>query len=446
MQDASGVELDSFKLWYHQAGTPELTIEDAYDPETKRYSLTIRQGTKSTPGQPDKYPLVIPVSMGLLDGNGQELATRLDGEPDAVTGTRVLLATQAENRFEFVDVASQPVPSLLRDFSAPVKMSGLSPDRLRFLAAHDTDPFVRWESGQQSAASSLLAMVSAIQEGVEPVVDPALIDAVASGLQQEPGFAAEVLSLPGEATLADKMDVVDVDAIHTARDMVRQAIGQAIGDRLRAVYHDLTDKSGYVIDGPAIGRRSLRNACLSYLVASGEASAVSLAKAQFDAGQNMTDVLAALAILSGVDCAERVDALAAFYRSWHGDPLVLDKWFAIQAFSPLSDTVQAVSSLKTHVDFDLRNPNRVRALVGSFAGNQLRFHDASGSGYRLYTDTILQLDPTNGQVAARMVSPLGQWRRFDVGRQSLMKAELQRILDLPGLSRNTFEMASKSLA
>jgi aminopeptidase N len=446
MQDASGIDLDSFKLWYHQAGTPELMVDDAYDPETKRYSLTIRQGTKPTPGQPDKYPLVVPVSMGLLDGNGQELATRLESEPEVVAGTRVLLATQAENRFVFVDVASQPVPSLLRDFSAPVKMSGLSPDRLRFLAAHDTDPFVRWESGQQSAASSLLAMVSAIQEGVQPVVDPALIDAVASGLEQEPGFAAEVLSLPGEATLADKMEVVDVDAIHAARDIVRQAIGQALGARLRAVYDGLTDNSGTVIDGPAIGRRSLRNACLTYLVASGEASAVSLAKAQFDAGQNMTDMLAALAILSGVDCAERADALAAFYRLWHGDPLVLDKWFAIQAFSPLPDTAKAVLALKSHADFDLRNPNRIRALVGSFAGNQVRFHDASGAGYQLYTDTIIELDPTNGQVAARMVSPLGQWRRFDAQRQILMKAELQRILDLPGLSRNTFEMASKSLA
>jgi len=446
MQDASGVDLDSFKLWYHQAGTPELTVDDFYDPETKRYSLTIRQGTKPTPGQPDKYPLVIPVSMGLLDGNGQELPTRLDGEPDAISGTRVLLATHAENRFEFIDVASQPVPSLLRGFSAPVKLSGLSPDRLRFLAAHDTDAFVRWESGQQSAASALLAMVAAIQEGAEPVVDPALIDAVASGLDQEPGFAAEVLSLPGEATLADKMEVVDVDAIHAARDMVRQAIGRELGTRLRATYDDLTDTSGYAIGGAAIGRRSLRNACLGYLVASGDASAVRLAKAQFDAAQNMTDVLAALAILSNVDCDERLDALAVFYRLWHLDPLVLDKWFTIQAFSSLPDAVDQVQSLKAHADFDLRNPNRVRALIGSFAGNQVRFHDPSGAGYRLYTDTIIQLDPANGQVAARMVSPLGQWRRFDANRQRLMKTELQRILDLPGLSRNTFEMTSKSLA
>jgi aminopeptidase N len=446
MQDASGVDLEGFKLWYHQAGTPEVSVEDRYDAETKRYSLTIRQSTKPTPGQPDKYPLVIPVAMGLLDGNGQELTTRLDGEPDAVAGTRVLLATQVENHFEFVDVASPPVPSLLRDFSAPVKLSGLTPDRLRFLAAHDTDPFVRWESGQQFAASVLLDMVAAIQAGEEPAVDPALIEAMASTLEQEPAFAAEALALPGEATLADKMDVVDVDAIHAARDLARGAIGRALGGRLRALYDRLTDRGGYSVDGPAIGRRSLRNACLSYLVASGDPAAVRLAKAQFDAGQNMTDVLAALGVLSGVDCPERLAALAAFYDAWRGDPLVLDKWFGIQAFSPLPDTVRAVEALKSHPDFDLRNPNRIRALVSSFGGNQVRFHDASGAGYRLYADTIIQLDPTNGQVAARMVSPLGQWRRFDAERQRLMKGELQRILDLPGLSRNTFEMASKSIA
>jgi len=254
--------------------------------------------------------------MGLLDGNGQELATRLDGEPDLVSGTRVLLATEAENHFEFVDVASQPVPSLLRDFSAPVKLSGLTPDRLRFLAAHDTDPFVRWESGQQFAASVLLDMVAAIQAGDEPVMDPALIEAMASALVQEPAFAAEALALPGEATLADRMDVVDADAIHAARVLARSVIGRALNGKLRVLYDDLTDTGGYTIDGPAIGRRSLRNTCLSYLVAAGDAAAVRLAKAQFDAGQSMTDVLPALGILSNVDCPERLDALAAFYQAW----------------------------------------------------------------------------------------------------------------------------------
>ena len=429
----------------HQAGTPDVSLEDAYDSAAKRYSLTIRQTTKPTPGQPEKSPLVIPVAMGLLDGNGQELATQLEGEPEPVAGTRVLLASQAESRFDFINVASPPVPSLLRDFSAPVKLSGPSPDRLRFLAAHDTDPFVRWDSGQQFAAMSLLDMVAAIQAGDEPAVDPALIEAAAAALTQEPALAAEALALPGEAALADKMEVVDADAIHTARDMARAAIGQALRAQLRAMYDDLTDSDGYTIDGPAIGRRSLRNMCLSYLVAGGDASAVPLAKAQFDLGQNMTDVLAALGVLSGVDCPERVSALAAFYQKWHGDPLVLDKWFAIQALSPLPNTLREVETLKTHPDFDIRNPNRIRALISSFAGNQVRFHDPSGEGYRLYADTIIQLDPANAQLAARMVSPLGQWRRFDAERQKLMKHELRRILDLPRLSGNTFEMASKSI-
>ncbi|MFL5257460.1 MAG: DUF3458 domain-containing protein, partial [Rhodopila sp.] len=446
MQDASGIDLAEFKHWYHQAGTPDVSIEDSYDAATKRYTLTINQGTKPTPGQPEKLPLVIPVAMGLLDGNGQELATRMEGEAEAKPGTRVLLASQAANRFEFIDVASPPIPSLLRNFSAPVKLSGLSPERLHFLAAHDTDPFVRWDSGQQVAATVLLDMVAAIQQDNEPVVDPALSEMTGSLLDQEPAFAAEALALPGEATLADKMTVVDVDAIHTARDTARIAIGQALHDRLRATYDRLADAGPYRIDGASIGRRSLRNACLSYLVASGDEAAVTLAKAQFDARQNMTDVLAALGILSGVDCQERLDALAAFYQAWRHDPLVLDKWFAIQALSPLPGTVQTVQALKAHADFDLRNPNRIRALISSFAGNQVRFHDALGAGYWLYTDMVIQLDPTNGQVAARMVSPLGQWRRYDAARQALMKQELQRILDLPNLSRNTFEMASKSLA
>jgi aminopeptidase N len=446
MQDASGVDLQRFKRWYHQAGTPELSVEDSYDPATKRFTLTIRQSTPPTPGQPDKQPLVVPVAMGLLDGNGQELDTKLAGEATATAGTRVLLATEAENRFEFVDVASPPIPSLLRGFSAPAKLSGIAPERLRFLAAHDTDSFVRWESGQQFAASVLLDMVATLQQGGAPSVDPALIEAAAAALDQEPAFAAEALALPGETTLADKMTIVDVDAIHTARDLARIAISQALSDKLRATYDALTDAGPYRNDGASIGRRSLRNTCLAYLAAGAERGAVQLAKAQFDAAQNMTDVLAALGILSAIDAPERTAALAAFYEAWRGDPLVLDKWFSIQAFSTLPDTVEAVRTLMTHPDFDLRNPNRVRALIGAFAGNQVRFHAASGDGYRLYADTIIRLDPSNPQVAARMVSPLGQWRRFDSARQSLMQAELQRILAQPALSRNTFEMASKSVA
>ena len=438
MQDASGVDLSRFKRWYHQAGTPEVTVSDSYDAASRRYTLTLTQRTPPTPGQPDKSPLVIPVVMGLLDASGNEAATR------------TLLLIEAEQSFTFENVAASPVPSLLRDFSAPVKLAGVKLAHLQFLAAHDTAPFVRWESGQQYATHLLLRMAAGWRRGEPPALDRGQIDALAATLRDadaDPAFAAEVLVLPSEAFLADQMAVADVDAIHAVRDVARTAIGRALRMELRATYDRLTDSGEYRIDGAAIGRRALRNACLGYLAANGNEEGIALAKAQFDAGQNMTDVLAALGALSATDSPERRVALDAFHAKWRNDDLVLDKWFAIQAMSPLPETPDAVRALATHADFDLKNPNRVRALIASFAsGNQVRFHDPSGRGYGFLADIIIQLDPTNSQVAARLVPPLGQWRRMGPARQAMMKQELQRILDAPGLSKGTYEMASRSIA
>ncbi len=446
MQDASGISLEKFRAWYDQAGTPEVSIDDHYDLASKRYSLTIKQTTKPTPGQPDKQPLVIPVAMGLLDGNGAELDTRLAGEATVTPGTRVLLADKAETTFVFENVPSPPVPSLFRGFSAPIKLSGISRERARFLAAHDTDPFVRWDSGQQYATAALLEMIPIWYRNEALVTDPGLIEALRETLafaDKDPAFTAEALSLPGEAFLADQMPVADVDAIHAVRDSARAAIGQALRDMLSATYDRLTDPAPHSVDGPAIGRRALRNVCLAYLSAGGDPAR---AKRQFDTAANMTDQLAALAILSGIDSPETTAALASFHAAWRNDPLVLDKWFTIQAVSPLPDTMARVKALATHPDFDLRNPNRVRSLVGAFSGaNQVRFHGAHGEGYRFLADFVIQLDPANPQIAARMVGPLGQWRRMDNARQDLMKAELRRILAIPALSTNTFEMVSKSL-
>jgi aminopeptidase N len=336
-------------------------------------------------------------------------------------GTRVLLLESAEQAFVFEDVPAQPVASLLRGFSAPVKLAGVPRDRLRFLAAHDADPFVRWDSGQQYAAALLLSQVAAWRRGEPLAQDTALLDAMratlALGESGDTAFAAEAMALPGETFLADQMEVADVDAIHAVREAMRVTIGAALAAPLRAAYDRLADAGEYRIDGAAIGRRALRNTCLAYLVAAGAADGVRLAKAQFDTGSNMTDVLAALAILAGEDGPEREQALAAFHARWHDDALVLDKWFAIQAMSKRPGTLDAVRALARHADYDLRNPNRVRALVGSFAsGNPVGFHDASGGGYRFLADTILALDPRNPQVAARMVSPLANgagWMQRD---------------------------------
>ena len=449
MAAASGVDLTRFKRWYHQAGTPELTVSDEYEPATRRYVLTVAQRTPPTPGQAQKQPLVVPLAVGLLSADGAELPLRLAGEPAARPGTRVLLADAAETRFVFEDVPGPPVPSLLRGFSAPVRLAGLSPERLRFLATHDSDPFVRWDAGQRYAIDALLAMARSWRPGAAPSLDEGVIVAAAAtlaGADADPAFAAEVLRLPSEAYLADQQQVVDPDAIHAAREAARAAIGRALHEQLRAAYDRLADSGPYRIDGAAIGRRALRNTCLAYLVAAGEPDSLRLAKSQFDRGASMTDVLAAVAALSNSDCPERAEALAQFHARWRGDALVLDKWFALQATSALDDTLEAVRRLAAHADFDLRNPNRVRALVGSFcSGNPVRFHAAAGGGYDFLAQTILSLDPLNPQIAARLIAPLGQWRRMDTGRQEKMRAALERILHAPRLSRNTAEMAQRSL-
>ncbi len=451
MQDASGIDLGEFSRWYHQAGTPEITVEDRYDPESRIFELTVSQKTPPTPGQPDKAPVTVPLAMGLIGQNGDEMPTRLDGEPAAQEGTRLLVCNQPRQTFRFVDVAAQPVPSLLRGFSAPVKLAGVSLNRFKFLAIHDTDPVARWDAGQRAATAVLLERVALWRAGKPlPPLDGDLVAAMRHTLAdaaRDPAFAAEALLLPGEMTLADEMVVVDVEGIHAVREEARAAIASALATALGEAYRNLGDLGPYRTDGAAIGKRALRNVCLGYLSAGHPEGGARLAKVQFDAQQNMTDVLAALSVLTDIDCAERAEALDAFYRRWQDDPLVVDKWFALQARSSLPGTIAAVRALTAHPAFTRSNPNRLRALIGTFSqGNQLHFHDASGAGYAFLADEVLALDPDNPQVAARIVQPLGQWRRFDPARQALMKAALQRIHDRPGLSANTFEMVSKSLA
>jgi aminopeptidase N len=450
MQDANGVDLGGFALWYAQAGTPEISVEERYDAALRSYELTLAQRVPPTPGQPDKQPMPVPVALGLIGPNGDEMPTRLAGEEQPHGGTRVVLAARERQTIRFIDVPAPPVPSLLRNFSAPVKLQAGPLDRLKFLAIHDSDPVARWDAGQRVALCVLLDRVAAHRDGRPmPPLDPDLIAAMRQTLRdadRDPAFAAEALLLPSEASLADEMAVVDPEAIHAVREGARALLAEALAEPLAETRRRLADPGPYRIDAAAIGRRALRNACLAYLAAGDRAAGARLAKAQFDDDANMTDVLSALAMLVDIDCPERTAALDAFYRRWEDDPLVIDKWFALQARSSLPGTVAAVRALTRHPAFTRSNPNRVRALVGAFAqGNPLHFHAASGEGYAFLADEVLAIDKANPTTAARLVQPLGQWRRFDAARQGLMRAALDRILAAPGLSPNTYEMVAKSL-
>jgi aminopeptidase N len=451
MQDASGVDLSRFKRWYGQAGTPEITVEDRWDAATSSYELSVAQKVPPTPGQPEKLPMLIPLAMGLLTADGAELPTRIEGESESHAGTRVLALSEQRESFRFVDLPAAPVPSLLRGFSAPVKLKGVPLERVKFLAVHDPEPFARWEAGQEVATRALLDRVEALRCGAAPAaIDRDLVTAMRQTLADaaaDPAFAAEALALPSESSLADQMAIVDVDAVHIARDSARAEIGRALTAELAAAYEALADSGPYRIDGAAIGKRALRNTALAYLAAADSEKGAALAKAQFDAAANMTDVLAALTLLADLDRPERPAALARFFACWSHDPLVIDKWFSLQARSSLSETPQRVRELAAHPAFERKNPNRVRALVGAFAqGNQVRFHDPSGSGYAFLADEVIAIDRTNPTTAARLVQALGAWRRYDQARQALMQHQLERVLAVSNLSKNTYEMVSKSLA
>jgi aminopeptidase N len=451
MQDASGVDLGQFKRWYEQAGTPEIAIEDQWDAATGSYELVAEQKVPPTPGQTEKSPMLIPLAMGLIGPDGAELPARLEGEAESRTGTRVIALAEPRQRFRFVDVPARPVPSLLRNFSAPVKLKGVPLDRLKFLAVYDTEPFARWEAGQQVATAVLLDRIAADQRGKAPApLDSDIIAAMRRTLadaDRDPALAAEALNLPSESFLADQLAIVDVDAIHVVREWARAALGEALAGELETAYRQYADTGPYRIDAASIGRRALRNACLAYVAAVDPAKGAALAIAQFEAGRNMTDVLAALTVLADLDRPERETALARFYETWSHDDLVIDKWFALQARSSLPETPERVRELTRHPAFERKNPNRLRALVGTFAqANQLRFHEAGGAGYTLLADEVIAVDPLNPTTAARLVQPLGAWRRHDAARQALMRRELDRILAVPGLSKNTYEMVSKSLA
>jgi aminopeptidase N len=457
MEDANGVDFTQFKRWYSQAGTPRLAVSESYDADAKTYSLTFRQSAPTTPGQPgeQKLPFVIPVAMGLLDAEGQELPLRLQGEAPAVNTSRVLSVTEAEQTFTFVDIAEQPLPSLLRGFSAPVKLSfPYNRDQLMFLMQHDSDGFNRWDAGQQLSVQVLQDLIAQHQKGEPLVMDQRLITALHTVLSDESldqAMVAEMLSLPGEAYLIEISEVADVDAIHAAREFARQQLADNLSDALRKRYQtnrELSMQTPYVAASEHFARRALQNIALSYLMLTGKPEVLAAAIDQFDTADNMTERLTALAVLvnSPFD-AEKAKALEVFAENFKDNALVMDQWFSVQAGSTLPGGLERVKALMQHPAFTMKNPNKVRALIGAFAGqNLINFHAADGSGYRFLADLVIELNGFNPQIASRQLAPLTRWRKYDSARQALMKAELERILASGPLSPDVYEVVSKSLA
>ncbi len=418
-------------------------------------NLTVRQSCPPTPGQPSKEPFVIPLELGLLDGQGHELPLRLEGEAVAQGGNRVLAVTEAEQRFVFVEVPEQPLPSLLRGFSAPVKLSfPYSRDQLLFLMQHDSDGFNRWEAGQQLSVQVLQELIGQHQRGEQLVLDPRLIEAYRTLLADEAldqAMVAEMLSLPSEAYLTEISEVADVDAIHAAREFARQRIGEALFEPLWQRYQanrKISRDTAYLAEASHIARRSLQNIALSYLSLSGREEILAACLEQYEGCDNMTERLTALAVLvnSGFE-AEKGKALAMFADYFKDDPLVMDQWFSVQAGSPLPGGLERVQALMQHPAFTLKNPNKVRALIGAFANqNLVNFHRPDGAGYRFLADQVIVLNALNPQIASRLLVPLTRWRKYDEARQALMRGELERILASGELSSDVYEVVSKSLA
>ena len=432
MEEGGGIDLTQFRLWYEQAGTPHVRALLSHDPATQTVELALEQTLPPTPGQPVKQPVAIPLRTALFDpATGQH------------HGDELLMLTQAKQNFRFEGFAAPPILSINRGFSAPVIVeTNRSQADLAFLSAHDDDPFARYEAMQQLMVNVLVGRVAG-----QAADDEAVVEAIRNTLTDpllDPAFIAETIRLPSEAYLGDQMARVDPDAIHAARDALQQKIGAALEPLWRDI-HARTKANGFSLSSAAKGARKLRNAALHYLVASGAADGPGIAFAQFSEADNMTERQAALGTLANGDSPEREAALDIFYNRYADDALTLDKWFQTQAFALHPDTVAQVEELGRHKDFTLANPNRVRSLYGAFAANQWAFHHASGKGYALVADCIIALDRLNPQTAARLVPPLGRWRRFDDGRAALMRGELQRILAQPALSKDVTEQASKSL-
>lgn len=439
IEDGSGLDLEQFRLWYSQAGTPRIAVDQAVDGDT--LVLNLRQTVPPTPGQPDKSPMPIPLRVAVH--------SRASG---AVGEERLIVLTDKEGAFKLPVVGADPVVSINRGFTAPVVIErNLSREDLAFLAAHDDDPFARYEAIQELSVSHLVAAASGeLDEVARAAGKTAISDAMRAILMDEAlddNMRGELLSLPSETYLFEAMATgerkADPGAIHAEREQLKAAIAVTLKRELESVY--VRCDAVPFADPAGVGARKVATTVLALMAAGDPELAAPMAARQFDKADNMTDRQGALMVLCGLESPLREDRLKAFYERYEDNALVVDKWFTLQALSLHSKVIEHVRELANHRDFTMSNPNRVRSLYMAFAGNPQGFHAEDESGYRMIADVVLKLDPINPQTAARFVSPLGRWRRIEPGRAALMRAELERIAEAQGLSRDTFEQVTRSL-
>ncbi len=443
MEDATGVDLKQFRLWYSQSGTPTLRVNSEYNAEAKTYALTVEQFTEATQDQAEKQALHIPFDIELYDSKGQVIPLIINGE----SVHNVLDIKQDKQTFVFENVVEQPVPSLLREFSAPVKLEyDYSDAELIFLMKHATNDFARWDASQMLLAKYIRQNVTNVQTGSEVQLSEDLIDAFRGVLLDEnlePAFIAQVFSLPSINEITGWYKQIDVDAVDTVLNSITVSLSAALEDELSATYHTLK-QAEYTIDHAAIGKRALRNQCLQFLAHTDKGN--TLVKAQYEAANNMTDTIAAMSAANSVQLECREELMADYSDKWKHDGLVMDKWFALQGTNPAEDALEKVKATMNHEAFSLKNPNRTRSLIGSFlAANPVRFHDKSGSGYQFAGEILRQLNDSNPQVASRMIDPLLKFRKYDEARQAMIRAELEKLKAMDNLAKDLFEKVTKAL-
>ncbi len=460
MADANARDLSQFERWYSQAGTPRVMATSNYDSAAETFTLELEQFCPPTPGQPLKQPMHIPVAVGLLNAQGDDLSLQLegdernDGEARSLPTTIVLELTQSKQRFTFIGVKQPPVPSLLRNFSAPVVLeANYSDQQLAFLLAHDSDPFNRWEAGQRLATRRLLSLCN---EGIGPnqaypvtSQDELLADALGQLLRDtslDAAYRDLVLTLPSEVMLAEQVDVIDPDAIHNARCALRNYLSHVLRDDFIAAYNSNHQSGSYSPDAVSAGRRALRNNSLGYLAELNDSAVHQLIQDQLAAASNMTDRLAALSIMNVHQVPGIRDALQSFYTDFEHEALVIDKWFSLQASAPSTDT-KAIRKLMQHPAFSMTNPNRARSLIFAFCNNNAaQFHTVDGSGHAFWAEQVIALDKINPQVAARLARSMDRWRKFTPVLQVSMKAALEKVAATRKLSNDVAEVIGKSLS